>query len=157
MRISWAGLGLTVAAMTISVAQGSAGEFVGTDPYGRAVYARDTQFPLLPSRVSGPYYRKTIGQFGGPTVAGPLYYAEPAPPVPGFYRPDPLVRAGAVLAFDQNAALAAADSRGPATMRPDRPAPFSGEWYRDCEARYRSFDRETGTYQPAKGPRRLCR
>ena len=37
------------------------------------------------------------------------------------------------------------------------PAPFTGPWYRYCETRYRSFNPETGTYQPSSGPRRLCR
>ena len=135
----------------------SAGEFVGVDPYNRPVYARDARFPIVPSIVTGPYYRKTVGQFGGPGVAGPLYYATPAPPVPGFYRPDPLVQAGAVLGFDQNAALAKAEYGPQPNSVSGRPAPFSGAWYRYCESRYRSFDRETGTFQPNSGPRRLCR
>ncbi len=135
----------------------SAGEFVGTDPYNRAVYARDAQYPIVPSIVTGPHYRKTVGQFGGPAVAGPLYYATPAPPVPGLYRPDPLVEAGATLAFDQNAALARAEGTRRMERLGGRPAPFSGEWYRYCEARYRSFDRDSGTFQPNSGPRRLCR
>ncbi|WP_192847444.1 BA14K family protein [Aureimonas sp. AU40] len=135
----------------------SAGEFVGIDPYNRPVYAREAQFPIVPSRVTGPYYRKTVGQFGGPAVAGPLYYAEPAPPVPGYYRPDPLVQAGAVLAFDQNAAIGQAERNARAERGIGRPAPFSAEWYRWCEARYRSFDHDSGTFQPNNGPRRLCR
>ncbi|WP_058634360.1 BA14K family protein [Aureimonas ureilytica] len=135
----------------------SAGEFVGIDPYNRPVYARDAQYPIVPSIVTGPYYRKTVGQFGGPGVAGPLYYATPAPPVPGFYRPDPLVQAGAVLGFDQNAALYKAEYGAQPNVGSSRPAPFSGAWYRYCETRYRSFDRESGTFQPNNGPRRLCR
>ncbi len=133
------------------------GEFVGTDPYNRQVYARGNRVATVPSQVEGPYFRKTTRGFGAPRVAGPLYYAQPAPPVSGIYRPDDLVAAGAVLGFDQDAALARAEygiaERGVSV----RPAPFSGEWYRDCAARYRSFDRETGTYQPHSGPRRLCR
>ncbi len=132
-------------------------EFVGIDPYNRPVYARDAQYPIVPSIVTGPYYRKTVGQFGGPGVAGPLYYATPAPPVPGFYRPDPLVQAGAVLGFDQNAALYKAEYGAQPNAASSRPAPFSGAWYRYCETRYRSFDRESGTFQPSNGPRRLCR
>ncbi|WP_058600670.1 BA14K family protein [Aureimonas ureilytica] len=135
----------------------SAGEFVGIDPYNRPVYARDAQYPIVPSIVTGPYYRKTVGQFGGPGVAGPLYYATPAPPVPGFYRLDPLVQAGAVLGFDQNAALYKAEYGAQPNAASSRPAPFSGAWYRYCETRYRSFDRESGTFQPSNGPRRLCR
>jgi len=148
---------LALAGLTALPDLASAGEFVGVDPYNRPVYARDARIPIVPSRVTGPYYRKTVGQFGGPQVAGPLYYAEPAPPVPGFYRPDPLVQAGAVLAFDQNAAAGQAERTQRAERGLARPAPFSGEWYHYCESRYRSFDRESGTFQPSNGPRRLCR
>ncbi|WP_019996412.1 BA14K family protein [Aureimonas ureilytica] len=163
MKTQW-GLKLAAVALFGAIAgsiglpaQASAGEFVGLDPYNRPVYARDARFPIVPSIVTGPHYRKTVGQFGGPAVAGPLYYATPAPPVPGFYRPDPLVEAGATLAFDQNAALARAETVRRIERGSARPAPFSGEWYRYCETRYRSFDRETGTFQPNAGPRRLCR
>ncbi|MDY8107894.1 BA14K family protein [Fulvimarina sp. 2208YS6-2-32] len=37
------------------------------------------------------------------------------------------------------------------------PRPWSGEWYRYCAARYRSFDAGSGTFQPYHGPRQLCR
>ncbi len=30
-------------------------------------------------------------------------------------------------------------------------------WYSYCRSKYRSFDPHSGTYQPYKGPRRLCR
>ncbi|RFC66039.1 BA14K family protein [Fulvimarina endophytica] len=35
--------------------------------------------------------------------------------------------------------------------------PWTGEWYRYCAARYRSFDARSGTFQPYHGPRQLCR
>ncbi|MER0237513.1 BA14K family protein [Fulvimarina sp. MAC8] len=37
------------------------------------------------------------------------------------------------------------------------PRPWTGEWYRYCAARYRSFDARSGTFQPYHGPRQLCR
>ncbi len=37
------------------------------------------------------------------------------------------------------------------------PAPFSRAWYRYCARKYRSFDPRSGTFQPYRGPRRLCR
>lgn len=37
------------------------------------------------------------------------------------------------------------------------PAYGTGEWYRYCAAKYRSFDARSGTYQPYDGPRRVCR
>ncbi|MCP3055381.1 BA14K family protein [Aurantimonas marianensis] len=38
-----------------------------------------------------------------------------------------------------------------------RPAAWTGEWYRYCAAKYRSFDARSGTFQPYHGRRRLCR
>lgn len=37
------------------------------------------------------------------------------------------------------------------------PEPFTDDWYAYCASKYRSFDPETGTFQPYEGPRRLCR
>lgn len=37
------------------------------------------------------------------------------------------------------------------------PRPHTRAWYRYCQARYRSFDARSGTYQPYHGRRRLCR
>ncbi|NDW03465.1 BA14K family protein [Jiella sp. 40Bstr34] len=37
------------------------------------------------------------------------------------------------------------------------PRPYTRAWYRYCNARYRSFDARSGTFQPYHGPRRLCR
>ena len=68
-----------------------------------------------------------------------------------------MVAAGAVLAFDQNAAIGRAERSAGPNGRSARPAAFSAEWYRYCETRYRSFDRDSGTFQPNSGPRRLCR
>jgi len=155
-------LGLATAALCLTTMAfqqtASAGEYIGLDPYNRPIFAAPGPFPIVPSRVTGPHYRRTVGQFGGPGVAGPLYYAEPAPPVSGFYRPDPHVAAGAILAFDSDSAFAKAERAEDRIAEGwSRPAPFSGEWYRDCAARYRSFDRDSGTFQPNNGPRRLCR
>lgn len=120
-----------------------AGEFVGIDPYGRAVYAPSGPFPIVPSRVRGPVYQPNPGRFGGPQVAGPLYYAEPAPPVAGYYRPDPAVAAGAILAFDPDAALGAANSYGTTTAR--------------CVARYNTHDAVSGAAVSNSRARRFCR
>lgn len=35
--------------------------------------------------------------------------------------------------------------------------PWSPEWYESCSARFRSFDPDSGTYQPYEGPRQFCR
>lgn len=35
--------------------------------------------------------------------------------------------------------------------------PWSPEWYESCSARYRSFDPDSGTFQPYEGPRQFCR
>ena len=45
----------------------------------------------------------------------------------------------------------------PATTYYAAPRPWTGEWYRYCAAKFRSFDAKSGTYQPYNGPRRLCR
>ncbi|MEM8878723.1 MAG: BA14K family protein, partial [Pseudomonadota bacterium] len=37
------------------------------------------------------------------------------------------------------------------------PEPFTDKWYDYCADKYRSFDAETGTFQPYEGPRKLCR
>ena len=38
-----------------------------------------------------------------------------------------------------------------------RPQPWSDEWYAYCASKYRSFDPDSGTFQPNRGPRQLCR
>ncbi|WP_245415118.1 BA14K family protein [Aureimonas flava] len=152
-----------MAALTLLGAGGAevarAGDYVGLDPYNRPVFVRPGPIPVVPLEVAPPVYKRGPGTIGGPLVAGPLYYARPAPPAPGVYRDNPALAAGAVLAFDLDAALVEAEaSRGVAMDAGQaRPAPFTGPWYRYCESRYRSFDAETGTFQPASGPRRLCR
>ncbi|WP_294642406.1 BA14K family protein [uncultured Aureimonas sp.] len=147
------------ACLASSVLPASAWEYVGLDPYNRPVYALSGPIPKVPLAVSPPVYQRKSGAFGGPQVAGPLYYARPAPPVPGLYRDDPALTAGSILAFDLDAALADAEAPRSVTVvrRGETPAPFTGPWYRYCETRYRSFDPESGTYQPSSGPRRLCR
>lgn len=138
--------GRVLAALTVGLLASQsalAGEFIGIDPYGRAVFAPSGPVPIVPSRVRGPVFQRTPGPFAGPDVAGPLYYAEPAPPIPGFYRPDPAVRAGAILAFDTDAALGAAEQGGIEAPR--------------CADRFRSFDPSTGTYVTTRGVRRICR
>jgi hypothetical protein len=37
------------------------------------------------------------------------------------------------------------------------PEPYSAEWYAYCDAKYRSFDRQTGTFMGNDGARHLCR
>ncbi len=151
---------LAVACVGAAVcARAEAGEYVGLDPYNRPVYVRPGPVPTVPLAVSPPVYQRKSGAFGGPQVAGPLYYARPAPPAPGVYRDNPALTAGSVLAFDLDAALAAAEPpRGVSVVRRSgRPAPFTGPWYRYCSQRYRSFDPRSGTFQPYHGPRQFCR
>ena len=70
-----------------------------------------------------------IGLGVGAAIASQPRYYEPAP---RYYRAAPRVVYGA--------------------------PPFrSRAWYRYCEARFRSFDPRSGTYQPYHGPRRVCR
>ncbi len=45
----------------------------------------------------------------------------------------------------------------PRRVRHHAPAPYTRAWYRYCHAKYRSFDARSGTYQPYRGHRRLCR
>lgn len=105
---SLAACAATIAGLVLVAGPVEAGEFLGVDPYGRAIYAPSGPIPIVPSRVRGPVFERHPGPWGGATVAGPLYYAEPAPPVSGFYRPDPAVAAGAILAFDVDRALGVA-------------------------------------------------
>lgn len=68
------------------------------------------------------------------------YYAPPPPrrhyvPPPVYHRPPP----------------------PPPVAYGYRPAPWTPEWYDYCSQRYRSFDPVSGTFQPYRGPRRLCR
>lgn len=37
------------------------------------------------------------------------------------------------------------------------PRQWSKAWYRYCANKYRSFDPDSGTFQPYEGPRRMCR
>lgn len=136
-----------------------AGEFVGLDPYNRPVFAPSVNGPAQPLTITGPHYQRRSGQIGGPVVAGPLFFAAPVAGTDGLYRTDPMLQAGAVIGFDVDNALAAAAPHDPGSpaYSQHRPAPFTAEWMRSCEMRYRSFDRDTGTYQPNVGPRRLCR
>ncbi|WP_026379708.1 BA14K family protein [Afifella pfennigii] len=60
----------------------------------------------------------------------PVVYAPPPPP-PVVYAPAPVYAA--------------------------RPAPWTPEWYAYCASKYRSFDPASGTFQPYRGPRQLCR
>lgn len=70
-----------------------------------------------------------IGLGVGAAIASQPRYYEPAP---RYYRAAPRVVYGA-------------------------PPLRSRAWYSYCEAKYRSFDPRSGTYQPYHGPRRLCR
>lgn len=151
-------LGLLAAAL---LGSGTArAEFVGLDPYNRPVFAPSVNGPPQPVAITGPHFQRKSGQIGGPVVAGPLFFAEPVPGTTGLYRADPMLQAGAVIGFDIDSALAVAaprDPGSPAARAARGPAPFTAEWIRYCEGRYRSFDRDSGTFQPNHGPRRLCR
>ena len=45
----------------------------------------------------------------------------------------------------------------PAPVYNYAPPPWSPAWYRYCSRKYLSFDPRSGTFQPYRGPRRLCR
>ncbi len=147
------------ACLASSVLPASAWNMSGSIPTtGRSTRRpdRSRKFPLA---VSPPVYQRKSGAFGGPQVAGPLYYARPAPPVPGLYRDDPALTAGSILAFDLDAALADAEAPRSVTVvrRGETPAPFTGpvvSILRDALPLVRSRKRDL----PAVlRPRRLCR
>ncbi|MCT8266161.1 BA14K family protein [Afifella sp. JA880] len=76
--------------------------------------------------------------------AAPVY-VEPAPvyaaPPPVYVEPAPVY---------------AVPARNPLVVYDARPAPWTPEWYAYCSSKYRSFDANSGTYQPYNGPRQLC-
>lgn len=47
--------------------------------------------------------------------------------------------------------------QAPARASYDRPEPWSDEWYDYCEAKYRSFNPDTGRYRTYSGKSKLCR
>ena len=73
--------------------------------------------------------------------------------------------AGAIAGLAAGAIIAGAASQPRYVERRYVPAqtyrgglePWSREWYRYCSNRYRSFDPNSGTFQPYNGPRQLCR
>lgn len=85
----------------------AAQQFIGLDPFMRPVYGRSALVEE-PSPTYGPVYRSRPGRIGGPKLAGPLYYADPVPAVGRRYNVYSASRAGAVLGFDQDEALAQA-------------------------------------------------
>lgn len=48
-------------------------------------------------------------------------------------------------------------SAPPRTRYYGRPEPYTAEWYRYCDAKYRSFDPQSGTFMSYSGVRKLCR
>ena len=51
------------------------------------------------------------------------------------------------------------DNRGPRNVRNERARPYepwSAEWYRWCDNRYRSFNANTGTFTTYGGEQRFC-
>ena len=103
---------LTAAVLTVLAGAGSAAaqQFIGLDPYMRPVYGRSALIPE-PLPDYGPVFRAKPGKIGGPQVAGPLYYADPIPEVGRRHNPYSASRAGAVLGFDPDDALAQARIR----------------------------------------------
>ncbi|MFN0264427.1 BA14K family protein [Tepidamorphus sp. 3E244] len=71
---------------------------------------------------------------------------------------------GAMVADSYNRSYDAPPSRtyynaptGPAPVSSEyAPEPFTDDWYAYCASKYRSFDPDTGTFQPYEGPRKLC-
>ncbi len=68
------------------------------------------------------------------------YYAPPPPPPPPVYYYKPVRPHYAP----------------PPAVYQYAPQPWTPEWYAYCSQRYRSFDPRSGTFQPYRGPRRLC-
>ncbi|BDA85562.1 hypothetical protein Sa4125_31040 [Aureimonas sp. SA4125] len=109
--------------------------------------------------VRGPYYggrsharhygRHHGSRYYGNRHYGSRYYGRR-------YRDSGIGIGAAIIGLGVGAAIA---NSGPRYYRePSYGYAFrSPAWYRYCEARYRSFDPRSGTYQPYNGPRRLCR
>lgn len=78
--------------------------------------------------------------------------------------------AGAIIGLAIGAMIADSNNRQPAYAPPSQtyygpmpgaqydyaPEPFTDDWYAYCASKYRTFDPDTGTFQPNNGPRRLC-
>jgi len=93
---------------------------------------------------------------GSALAPAPVYAAPPPRPVyvaprpvyvtppPVYVEPQPVYRAAGnpMVVYDDVAA---------------GPTPWTPEWYIYCKSKYRSFDADSGTFQPYEGPRRLCR
>lgn len=72
--------------------------------------------------------------------------------------------AGAIFGLAAGAIIAGAasqprygNSHSSARYNGYAPEPWSDDWYAYCASKYRSFDPDSGTFQPYRGPRRLCR
>ncbi|MCB1493878.1 MAG: BA14K family protein [Rhodobiaceae bacterium] len=108
------------------------------DRYGHKRYYRDPRPPVV-------YYkhRRHHNDAGVAVAAGILGLTvgaliASAPPRRTYYAPQPVYRA-------------------PRNVYYDSPEPYSGEWYRYCAAKYRSFDAASGTFMSYSGVRKLCR
>ncbi|MBZ8134925.1 BA14K family protein [Afifella sp. IM 167] len=101
-----------------------------------------------------------------PAYAAPpprAYYAPPprvyyAPPPRAYYAPRPVyVAPPPVYAAPQPVYRASGDPLVVYGGSVGGPQPWTPEWYLYCESKYRSFDPDSGTFQPYNGPRQLCR
>ncbi|MDZ5698015.1 MULTISPECIES: BA14K family protein [Phyllobacteriaceae] len=128
-------LGLAVAATTISTIPAHA------DHWRR--HHRDNDNALA-AGIAG----LAIGAIVGGALSQPRYYNDrvyidpprryyrPAPVYREYYRPAPVYRGRATYHY--------------------APEPWSREWYRACDARYRSFDPSSGTFMGYDGQRHFC-
>ena len=131
----------------LGIAQAQAEPFVGAGVhlvggrhYGRRHYRGGRHYRVV-AIVAAAHYRRHRGiDSGGAAVLGGIIG----------------LGIGAAIAsqpryYDEPRPLYRVAPRGYA------PAYGSGEWYRYCADKYRSFDPRSGTYQPYHGPRRVCR
>jgi hypothetical protein len=92
------------------------------------------------------------------TYSAPAYAAPPPPPpVPSHgYRPH-VRKYGGYTEYRQYGESYGQNYGQYGGSYDAAPAPWSADWYAYCASKYRSFDPQTGTYQPYQGGRRLCR
>lgn len=97
-----------------------------------------------------------IGLATGAIIGGALSAPRAEPEI--IYDPRyPRHYGGGVEYFDPADRRAGYRPAAPVVEYDAYPAPYSGEWYRYCAEKYRSFNPQTGTYTTYSGEQRVCR
>ncbi|WP_349357710.1 BA14K family protein [Stappia sp.] len=93
-----------------------------------------------------------IGLAAGAMLGSVLSAPQPVAPDPVYVPPHPHRYGPAYPAAQPHYRPAA-----PVVVGQQRPAPWTAEWYRYCDAKYRSFNPRTGTFTTYSGVQKLCR